>query len=262
MTAVVKKALSLLSLFTERAPEYGLSEIGRLAMLDKATTHRLLRTLREAGLVEQNPATKLYRLGPTILSLARVREATFPFVSVVQPALERLSDLTGETAHCSLHTHNALAVMAFAESKKATRVSMRDAETLPFHATASGIAYLAFAPNDSLAEALKLPLVAYTAQTYVRADQVQDAIAVARQTGYATVDKSFEDEVVGIAAPLFGSDQRSIGAIAVAVPSHRLTHDTERQIAKHLLSTAVHLCRQFGNAPPADFLRLAAAFSV
>ena len=165
MTIAVKRALSLLDLFSESAPEIGLSDAARLSGHDKATVHRLLNTLREAGLVEQNATSKLYRLGPAVLHLARMREATFPVIAVVQPLLDQLAETTGETTHCSLYTNNALAVIATRESKKANRVSMRGSETLPFHATASGLAFLAFAAPEVLGKALDLPLTRFTDDT-------------------------------------------------------------------------------------------------
>ncbi|MFT5111764.1 MAG: DNA-binding IclR family transcriptional regulator [Parasphingorhabdus sp.] len=65
------KALSLLSQFSESRPQIGLSEFARLARFDKATTRRLLISLIRNGLVEQHPETRKYRLGASILSLAR-----------------------------------------------------------------------------------------------------------------------------------------------------------------------------------------------
>lgn len=250
MTIAVKRALSLLDLFSESLPEIGLSDAARLSGHDKATVHRLLNTLGQAGLVEQNASTKRYRLGPAVLHLARLREATFPVLAVVQPMLDALSELTGETTHCSLYSNNSLALIATTESKKANRVSMRGSETLPFHATASGLAFLAFAAPDLVARALTLPLTAFTSDTMTKKAEVMAAIEKARLLGYAKVEKSFEADVCGFAAPIFGLDQTAIGAIAVAAPSHRVTPELQGMIAKSLLEMSRELTRKLGNAPP------------
>ena len=254
MTIAVKRALSLLDLFSETTPEIGLSEISRRAEQDKATVHRLLNTLREAGLVEQHPGTKLYRLGAGVLHLARAREAAFPVIAVVQPMLDHLTLITGETTHCSLYTNATLAVIATVESRKANRVSMRGSETLPFHATASGIAFLAFASAEVSAKAYALPMTAYTSKTYTTLGSVHAAVADARRLGYASVDKAFEDDVYGIAAPVFGPDQTAIGAIAVATPCHRMTPELERLIIAAVQEAAVDLTRKLGNEPPTAHL--------
>lgn len=251
MTIAVKRALSLLDLFSESAPEIGLSDAARLSGHDKATVHRLLNTLREAGLVEQNAASKLYRLGPAVLHLARMREATFPVIAVVQPLLDQLAETTGETTHCSLYTNNALAVIATRESKKANRVSMRGSETLPFHATASGLAFLAFAAPEVLSKALELPLTRFTEDTITSQQALLQALQTARRDGFARVEKSFEGDVYGIAAPIFGPDRTAIGAVAVATPCHRMTPELTAQITAELRTVAAEVTRRLGNSVPA-----------
>lgn len=256
MTDVVRKALSLLGIFSTARPEIGLSEFARLTGYDKATTHRLLQTLGETGLVEQHQSSKRYRLGAGILVLARVREASFPFATVAQTMLEVLSERTGETAHCSLYSKQTLAVIASVESKKANRVSMQGAEFLPFHATASGHAFLAFASLKDVADALALPLKAYTAMTCTDHDLFLAAVARAEKDGFAIVDKTYEDDVIGFAAPIFGPNQTAIGAVAVAAPSHRWTQELELLLRQTVPEAAVKLSRSLGSAPPEAYLKL------
>lgn len=244
MTMTVRNAFALLGLFSINSPELGLSEIKRAACLDKATAHRLLTVLRETGMLEQNPSSRLYRLGPEILHLARIREATFPFATVAQPVLEELAGLTGETAHCSLYTKDVLAVISSVESKKANRVSMRGSEILPLHATAAGIAFLAFAPEDVIRAAMKLQFTAFTSKTCKSANALQKLTANARKNGFAIVNKAFEEDVYGVAAPIFGSSQFAVGAIAVATPCHRLTKELEQLVTKSVTDSAHELSRR------------------
>lgn len=248
MSATVNKALSLLELFTEADPEIGLSDIGRLANIDKATTHRLLKSLNKFDLLEQDPSTKLYRLGPGILHLARIREATFPILSAIQPALDRLADVTGETAHASLHRNNGLSVVAVAESKKANRVSLAAGDVLPLHATASGLAYLAFAPPAVMKKFFASPLKVYTKQTCVDKEALLNTIKKAQKAGFITVESSFEDEVYGVSAPLFGPSSVALGAIAVATPSHRVSPKLSALIIKSVIESAAEVSHQLGGA--------------
>ena len=83
MSSTVAKALTLLEYFSEIEPELGLSDLARRSRLDKATVHRMLSVMADAGLVEQRHDTKLYRLGAGVLRLARIREKAFPFASVL-----------------------------------------------------------------------------------------------------------------------------------------------------------------------------------
>lgn len=247
MTIAVKRALSLLELFSESLPEIGLSDVARLSGQDKATVHRLLKTLHEAEFVEQDPATRLYRLGPAVLRLARAREKTVPLVSVVQPLLDRLTAVTGETSHFALYSGNAMVVIAASESRRPNHVSLRSSERLPMNATASGLAFLAFAPPEVLDHVIGQPLQAYTPNTAASPEDLLAAVNMARTTGFAVVDKTLDEDVFGIAVPVFGSNSVvAIGALGVASPCHRVTETVKTMIMGELAATAREIARRMG----------------
>lgn len=251
----VDKALTLLEFFTVQDPEWGLSDLSRTAGLEKATTLRMLGALDRYGLLEQHPTTKKYRLGKTVLKLARVREATFPFTSIVQPTLEKLADETGESAHSSLASGSSLVTVAIAEPKRSTRVHVDPSEPLPYHATASGIAYLAYTSEERVQHVLgTIDLTAFTAHTLTTSEKIQRQIAVVQRRGYAVSARSFEMEVIGIAAPIFDWTGYAFGAIAVASIASRMTKDKETAIARSVVNAAVDITRAMGAEPQAGFL--------
>ena len=145
--STVAKALELLDLFTRSRPQVGLSELARMAVLNKATCFRLVSDLCASGLVEQVEATKEYRLGPALLRLAALRESHVPMRDAALPVLQALAHEAGETAHLSLLVGGELRPLAHAYSNAhASRITMEDVQVFPFHATSSGMAVLAFQP--------------------------------------------------------------------------------------------------------------------
>lgn len=254
MSSTVDKALDLLSNFTQTRTEIGLSEMARLAKLDKATVHRLLQTLAKHGLVEQNAHNKLYRLGAGTLRLARNREASFPTATLVSDELRALSAITGETSHASLIAGGSLATVGLVMGSKAIHVTLDEGESLPFHATASGIACMAFLPPDHVASILKQKLKKYTDNTNTSSADIAKAIEQTRARGYAVSDQSYESDVYGIAAPLFGSGGLACGAVAVATPAHRMTRDIKNTTVVHVMEAATSISRKMGAEPPVDYL--------
>jgi len=150
--STVAKAISLLEMLGHGAPETALADLAKGAGFDKATTRRLLVSLIAQGLVEQDETTRLYRLGAGLTRLALMREAQFPFLRMAVPMIEALAAQTEETVHLSEYSRRGLLTVHVIESTKANRVSVPLGELLPMHATASGIAFLAFAekPADVL----------------------------------------------------------------------------------------------------------------
>jgi len=254
MSSTVAKALSLLAHFSEAEPEFGLSALARRAAVDKATVHRMLVVLAAAGLVEQNSHTKLYRIGAGVLRLARIREAAFPVSAVVEPALAHLTEVTGETAHASLISGSSLGTIGICPSPKSNRVSLEAGEALSLHGTASGIVFLAFCAPDIAQRSLAAKLPRHTRHTDTNPNRLRERIALARQKGFAEADQTYEDEVYGIAAPLFDAAGVATGAIAVATPCHRMTPALRKTIIRQLRDAAIGVTRAMGGEPPAAYL--------
>lgn len=249
LAGTVDKALELLGYFSEARPAIGQSEMARLSGFDKATTRRLLLALARHGMIEQIAESRKYRLGAALLRLARVRNATYPVDAVVQPIVDRLVEQTRETAHCSLVAGDTLATISTRQSPRANRVSMERGEVLPLHATASGNAYLAFAPPEILERALSRTLIAYTDLTPTAGGLLRELIDRVRRSGVAVSDQGFESEVVGIAAPIFDIAGHALGAIAVATPSSRMTATVKDEIGAVVRQAALDITQALGGAP-------------
>lgn len=250
----VTKALSLLSLFTQRRSEIGLSDITRLSGMNKATAYRMLCELQAAGFVEQVGTDRAYRLGAEVLRLATLREAAVPLLSVSRSILENLCAATGETAHMSLVQGQQLNMLTHRYSPQhATRVMMDDAEVLSFHATGSGLSILAFSPVEFVDSVLAQPLGTFTNKTETDAETIRATLVDIQKTGIAESVGGFEADVHSHAAPFFGPDCLPLGALAVAAPESRVT-DTQRQVIRTELSRAARdLTQRIGGFCPPDF---------
>lgn len=228
--STVVKALSLLDHFDASAPEIGLVDMARLSGLDKATTRRLLVALAAKGFVEQDPTTRRYRLGAALVRLARIREAALPMLDLARPVVEALSQQSGETVHVSQIAANVLSSVLVYESPHANRVSVAVGQKLPFHCTASGLAFLSAAPESFRATVLQGPLPRMTSKSATTAAQLKKLIAAAQKRGYAFSDQGFEEGVVSVAAPIVNASGNAVGAISVASPAARADEAT---IARH-----------------------------
>lgn len=253
----ITKALNLLNHFSASRPEIGLTDFRKLSGQDKATVHRHLVELAANGFLEQNPGTKGYRLGPAILRLAAVRERLFPARTLVAPLVEQLAAELGELVHVSLREGDHLSPLYHHDALiHGTRVYFDEAELLPLHATASGLAMLAFGPEQLLTDLLRSPLKAWTRHSITSAKQLQASVKEVRENGIAFVDQGFEEHVSSFAAPVFGDRLEAIGTIAVAAPTVRMTEDLKSDIRRHLIRTAAEVTEKLGGLVPTDLQRI------
>lgn len=253
----VSKAMSLLALFTEKQLELGLSEIARISKMDKATAHRSLTALRDAGLLEQFGPDKLYRIGPEVLRLANIREAAVPFLACARTAAQELCEKTNETAHISLLRGKSLISVAHHYSRKqAIGIMMGNEDSHPLHATSSGLAVLSFAPASLVKSVLSKPLPRYTEHTITAPDVIREKLQAVQNCGYAESTGGFEAGVHSFSAPLFGRDAKVIGAISIAAPSTRINDQERARLPALVMAAATDLTRETGGITPPEFAKL------
>lgn len=251
----VDKALHLLSFFTVSRPEWGLSDLARASGHDKATVLRLLNSLMGGGLIEKEETAKTFRLGAAVLRLARIREASYPFLSLVKSPADALSAAIQETVHVSLPEKDALATVYVVEPQRATRVYVDPSQPLPYHATGSGLAFLAFSGPDALeATFSRIDLRAHTEHTITSRAALTDRLSQIRSAGYAVSGSSFELETFGIAAPIFDAAGSAAATVAAACLAARVTPELETRVAAAVTGTAIEITRALGVEPPAEFI--------
>jgi DNA-binding IclR family transcriptional regulator len=250
----VTKALELLGYFSGKRPEIALSEFARLSSRDKATVHRHLVELEENGFLEKNPISRTYRLGPAILRLTAVREATHPIRTVFRPIVDHLARQIGELCHASLLQGKVLSPVFHADPQlHGTHVHFEEGEILPLHATSSGLAVLAFASDDLVEDVLSKPLKAYTERTCTDRNDLRILLAGVKRDGMCRLDQAFDSEVSSIGGPIFGPDGYPIGAMAVAVPTVRVSPEKMSDVRSALSDAIRQATSSIGGAVPRGF---------
>lgn len=97
----VSRAIAILRAFTPSQPHLPLGDIVKLTGLDAGTTRRLLVTLRDEGLVRQDPATGLYSASIGLLELSRAVPASLSLTGLVEDRIKQLAEETQTTVYLS-----------------------------------------------------------------------------------------------------------------------------------------------------------------
>ena len=253
--STVGKALGLLNLLSSLEEDVGLTDLARLAGLDKATTRRLLVELEAFGFVEQDEASRRYRLGPAPVRLARLREARFPFVRSAVPFVKALADRTGETCHLAEFANGELRSLHVEAPPRANRINVEIGVPLPLHATASGLALLSRLDAARIAAYLRSPLEAFTGETVTDPYALRQRLAETRARGWSISRNGLESGVISTAAAIVAPDGQPVGTLAIAAPASRVEQTTLTRFGEQVAEAARALGeRLFGKegAPGAD----------
>ena len=111
-----------------------LSDLAKAADLPRATARRILFTLERAGFVASDG--KLFRLTPRVLMLASTYLASNQVVSVLQPALDRLSSEAQEISSMAILDGNDVVFIARASPTRVFSVGHR------YRLSAAGVLHL------------------------------------------------------------------------------------------------------------------------
>ena len=159
--------------------------------------------MRESGFLHKDPVSRAYRLGPAISRLEIVKEASFPARRAAMDILRKLNRRVNETVHVSVpQADQGLSTLAHIDDPShGVRVHMDINELLPYHATASGLAVMAFVDRKRAERILNAGLPQYTDQTQTNAQRIRNLLIDIRRDGLARLHGGFETDVVGLPFP-------------------------------------------------------------
>lgn len=215
----VERALALLAGFDDGHPERGVSEIARSIGVHKSTASRLAARMEQAGFLARSGDR--YRLGVQVMRLGAVALRHFDVVALLQPAMEKLSQLTGETVN--LAVPDGTYVLNVAEVPSTFILSSSSGwlgrRTRP-HVAANGKVLLAWG-------ALPMPrtLERHTARTVTSRRALAAELAEVRASGYATAAGELEEGLVAVAAPVFDGAGQCVAALSISGPEFRMRAD-------------------------------------
>ena len=211
-----ERVLALLASFEDGRTQLSVTEIAQALGVHKSTASRLAATLERAGFLARSG--KQYRLGVQVIRLGSLALRSTDIVAAMQPAMEKLSQLTGETINLAVPAGPDILNVAEVPSTYILSCSggWIGRRTRP-HAVANGKVLLAFG-------AIPLPatLERYTEHTITSLDALAAELAAIRAAGYAQAAAELEDGLVAVAAPVFGPGGECVAALSISGPANRM----------------------------------------
>ena len=227
-----------------------LSELASHLDLAPSTTHGIVRSLVEHGMVVQERGSSRYQLGPAVLRLGNVYLDTLELRSRAIPWAEDLARRTGLAVRTGVLLIDDVVIIHHEPRPDGSRQMPEVGIVIPAHASALGKAMLAFMPEDEKRVLATDELRSMTGETITSPEVLRDQLDRIRTSGVA----SEQDEAVigesSLASPVFDSYGEAVGAIGVAIPSGG---DFKRQDVSDLVrDTARAVSRELGAAtwPP------------
>lgn len=232
----------ILNCFSEQEPQLSMTEISQRIGLTTSTTHRLMSSMEQHGMLSRSPDGKAYLLGYRFTYWASIVEKSNTLQKQARPLLESLSKTTGETAVLMIRDSHWAVCIDRVDSSQSLRLAMDIGKRIPLHAGSSAKIFLAFMPQTEIEAYIEnqgLPQVA--TNTITDKTALLKELAQVREAGYATSFEERDPDAAGLTVPIFNGADQIIAAIGIVGPVSRLTSELMRSHLPILKATAEKL---------------------
>jgi DNA-binding IclR family transcriptional regulator len=251
----IDRAATLLLLVGRAGPSGArLSELVEQCDLSKPTVRRMLLALVRAGLLDQDPETRRYYIGPEIYVLGMLASTRFGIHPISLRSLVRLSQETGDTAFLSVPRGVYSICVHREEGPYPIRVhALHAGDRHPLGVGAGSLALLSALPDHEVEEVLATN-ADVLAEKYPNhpPSVLRSLVQETRVNGYALNPGLLLPSSWGVGVPIRGADGRPIGALSIAAIESRLSEARQREIASLLKKEATWIEMRLSEVGTAD----------
>ena len=248
----LERGLTILGSFRSEVPLLGVSELARTVGMSRSTTHRYVATLASLGYLQQDAATKKYRLGPRVLDLGFSAINSMELRSIAAPHLQQLSDDTGHTVNMAILDGTDIVYIERCRSaqqgQREIDLNLHVGSRLPAYCTSMGKVLLADLDPADLADVLaRTQFTQRGPNTIVAKRELLAELARVRAAGLAVNNEELAYGLRSIAAQIRAQNGRAVAAINLAVHRTMVSlEDLVERLSPRLERTAAEISARIG----------------
>ena len=212
-----------------------LTDMAAKSGLPHPSVHRVLKQLMAERMVEHNPETHRYRLGPLVFELGLAGSIMFDMRDLCEPSMKALAQSTTDTVYLVARSGFDAVCVHRLEGTFPIRTLVLDVGSRrPLGVGAGGLAVLAAIENDERGEIIERVSPNLSAFGGLTAAGLAKACAQARDHGAAVIQDTVNLGVSAVGVAFRDPMGQPVGALSVAALSQRMTKQRIREIAAAL----------------------------
>lgn len=226
------RAMSVIKSFTPGELELGVVDIARKVGIPTSTAHRILATLIESGMIDRNPKTRNYTIGPALYALGSLYLSSTDMTRTADPVIKMLNDLMSEVISVAILSRGNVIMVLREESRSSFRWNVHVGTILPAYSAAIGKALLSELTEtqlDSLYPEERLRPV--TTKTIATKTELKLELEQIRETGIAFDREGSSEGVEGIASVIWDASGKAVAAMSIGVPLFRVNQAIRERLA-------------------------------
>jgi DNA-binding IclR family transcriptional regulator len=240
------RLVSALVRLTADAPPPMLKTLAEAAGMPPAKAHRYIVSLLRCGMIERDPATSHYRLGPMARDIGFSAVRTIDLVKTGNRLLGELCATLRHTVALAVWTHHGPTIVCVEEFRRPVTIATRVGEIMPMLSSATGRVFAAW-----LAPAVSRPFIdaELTAGPITTEAEAEAIVAATRAAGLGWTQGGLNATVNALSAPLFDYRGALAGAVSALGPAEDFDVALDGPLAAALRAAGHRLSRDLGHVP-------------
>jgi DNA-binding IclR family transcriptional regulator len=234
----LEKAFSVLELFSPETPELRITDIAKMADMNRSSAQRIVHTLVETGLLRREDRTATLTLTHRVADLAHTYLTSNSLIELVMPTLVDLNAATGLSCDLWLLDKEDVITLARVPSPAASLTIAPTGQRLPMSASAPGRALLGLMPEVERRAYLER-LVQNHRLTPAAAATMEKVIEQESSEGFAFDVRSTGTEQSMLAVAFRNAAGEPLAAISISGPSSE--PDKLKELGRDIVHAAHHL---------------------
>lgn len=243
-SSVIGRVIAVLNLFDKRRLAIGVDDIGSALGLSSASAYRYASELLAAGLLARSSSG--YRLGPKIIELEYLIRTFDPILCAGEELMQAIASRTGhDVLLCNVYDETIVNVLHI-PGVNPVRLTYTKGLPMPLFRGAQAKVVLAFMDRRKLKRLFERSIVDAAVSPDVRKigrdwTAFSAALKQIRQRGHHVARGELDRGVVGIAAPVLGTDDEILGSLVVTVDARTTTAEEEEALVLLVVHNAALL---------------------
>ncbi|MCD8564526.1 MAG: IclR family transcriptional regulator [Burkholderiaceae bacterium] len=222
-TQSLDRAMVLLEIVAMHASAgVSLGTAAQQAGLAKPTAHRLLTSMRNAGLVDYIADERLFYPAYKLFQLGHMAGSRFGLVQLARPILRQLAEVTEDTVYLTLRSGDSLRCVAREEGAYPIKIlTLAEGDIRPLGLGSNGIAWLAGQTKSEFERLLQANHAALSVFPAFSERKLKGYVNTARRLGYAFSRGLMMPEMSAIAMCVCDPAGRPVATVSVAALTSR-----------------------------------------
>lgn len=242
----LEKALEILLSFVPHNMEMGTVDLSGRVGFQRSTVNRILHVLERYGFVKQNPKSKKFLLGPSIIDLATAIQQSLngSLTRIAIPTINSLRTQLGETVVLEVAASTCTIMAYIADGPGPIRLKESVGARHGYNAAAGAKSILAYSPEEFQDRILKEKLTRFTPNTITEPGMLRRHLNEIQRRGFSFDDEERNLEIRAFGCPVFSHEGLPVAAVVVAGPIHRITWKRRAEIVAPLKEAAAKISEQ------------------